>query len=60
MSVGVDGPAASGAKAGPFSSGSYWVPGCWAGSRDHGGDQGAEQGFAASARVVHELEEAEV
>ena len=29
-------------------------------SRDQAGDEGAEQGFAASARVVHELEEAEV
>jgi len=29
-------------------------------SRDQGCDEGAEQGFAASARVVHELEEAEV
>ena len=29
-------------------------------SRDQARDQGAEQGFAASARVVHELEEAEV
>jgi hypothetical protein len=30
------------------------------GSCDQGGDEGSEQGFAASARVVHELEEAEV
>ena len=29
-------------------------------SRDQGGDEGSEQGFAASARVVHELEEAEI
>ena len=29
-------------------------------SRDQAGDQGTEQGFAASAHVVHELEEAEV
>ncbi len=29
-------------------------------SRNQAGDEGAEQGFAASARVVHELEEAEV
>ena len=29
-------------------------------SRDQAGDQGIEQGFAASARVVHEPEEAEV
>src|SRR3954453_15720028 len=30
------------------------------GSYDQGGDEGSEQGFAASARVVHELEEAEI
>src|SRR5688572_26248612 len=30
------------------------------GSRDQGGGEGSEQGFAASARVVHELEEAEI
>ncbi len=29
-------------------------------SRDQAGDQGTEQGFAAPASVVHELEEAEV
>ena len=29
-------------------------------SRNQAGDESAEQGFAASARVVHELEEAEV
>jgi len=29
-------------------------------SRDQTGDQGTEQGFAAPASVVHELEEAEV
>jgi len=29
-------------------------------SRNQAGDEGAEQGFAASARIVHELEEAEV
>ena len=29
-------------------------------SRNQAGDEGAEQGFAASARVVHELEEAEI
>jgi len=34
--------------------GSGVVPG---GSRNQAGDEGAEQGFAASARVVHELEE---
>ena len=27
-------------------------------SRDQAGDQGTEQGFAASARVVHELKKA--
>jgi len=40
--------------------GSCRVPGCWLGSSDECGDEGAKQGFAASARVVHELEEAEV
>src|SRR4051794_37755375 len=30
------------------------------GSCDQGGDEGSEQGFAALARIVHELEEAEV
>src|SRR3712207_9557499 len=29
-------------------------------SRHQGGDKGSEQGFAAAAGVVHELEEAEV
>jgi len=29
-------------------------------SRNQACDKGAEQGFAASARVVHELEEAEI
>ncbi len=29
-------------------------------SRNQAGDKRAEQGFAASARVVHELEEAEI
>jgi len=29
-------------------------------SRYQAGDEGAEQGFAASARVVHELEEAKI
>ncbi len=29
-------------------------------SRDQARDEGAEQGFAAPARVVHDLEEAEV
>ena len=36
------------------------VPGCWFASSDECGDEGAKQGFAASVRVVHELEEAEV
>ena len=40
--------------------GSCRVPGCWSASSDKCGDKGAEQGFAASACVVHELEEAEV
>ena len=31
-----------------------------AGSRDQARDKGAEQGFSAPARVVHELEEAEM
>src|ERR671914_1414913 len=30
------------------------------GSCDQGGDEGSEQSFAAAARVVHELEKAEV
>ena len=29
-------------------------------SHDQGGDEGAEEGFAAAPGVVHELEEAEV
>src|SRR3954466_9694588 len=42
-------------------SGSCWLPGCWGGeSCDQGSDKGAEQGFAAAACVVHELEEAEI
>src|SRR3954462_12464084 len=40
--------------------GSCWLPGCWAGSYDQGGNERAKQGFAATACVVHELEEAEV
>src|SRR5829696_9721510 len=40
--------------------GSCWLPGCWAGSYDQGGDERAEQGFAATACVVHILKEAEV
>src|SRR5215207_2694071 len=43
-----------------FKKGSCWLPGCWAGSYDQGGNERAEQGFAATARVVHELEEAEI
>jgi len=45
---------------GPFRYGSCRVPGCWLGSSDECGDEGAKEGFAASARVVHELKEAEV
>src|SRR4051794_41226129 len=41
-------------------SGSCWLPGCWAGSYDQGGDERTEQGFAATACVVHELEEPEI
>ena len=37
--------------------GSGVVPGL---SRNRAGDERAEQGFAASTRVVHELEEAEI
>src|SRR3954468_24719959 len=41
--------------------GSCWLPGCWSGgSCDQGGNERAEEGFAATAYVVHELEEAEV
>src|SRR5215204_2209517 len=43
-----------------LDGGSCWLPGCWAGSYDQGGDERAEQGFAATACVVHILEEAEV
>ncbi len=43
-----------------YLGGSCRVPGCWLGSSDECGDKGAKQGFAASARVVHELKEAEV
>src|ERR1700712_5805005 len=49
-----------GLKASPSISGSCRVPGCWLGSSDERSDEGAEQGFAASARIVHELEEAEI
>src|SRR3954463_15303146 len=40
--------------------GSCWLAGCWSGSYDQGGNECGEQGFAATACVVHELEEAEV
>src|SRR4051812_1970091 len=41
--------------------GSCWLPGCWSGeSCDQGGNERAKQGFAATACVVHELEEAEI
>src|SRR5215207_9791707 len=40
--------------------GSCWLPGCWAGSSDYGGDARTEQGSPTPARVVHELEEAEI
>ncbi len=40
--------------------GSYWVSGWWRASCHESRNQGAEQGFAAAACVVHELEEAEV
>src|SRR5215210_6487286 len=44
-----------------YYRGSCWLPGCWGGeSCDQGSDEGAEQGFAATACVVHELEEAEI
>src|SRR5919205_4276454 len=40
---------------------SCWLPGCWAGgSCDQSGDECTEQGFAAAACVVHDLEEAEI
>src|SRR3954466_559921 len=41
------------------SFGSCWLAGCWSGSYDQGGNECGEQGFAATACVVHELEEAE-
>src|SRR3954454_873193 len=44
----------------PKSRGSCWLAGCWSGSYDQGGNECGEQGFAATACVVHELEEAEV
>src|ERR671913_1611735 len=46
---------------GSIKRGSCWFPGCWAGeSCDQGGHERAEEGFAATACVVHELEEAEI
>src|SRR5215208_1838324 len=43
------------------SEGSCWLPGCWFGeSCDQGGNERAKQGFAATACVVHDLEEAEI
>src|SRR4051794_21364459 len=39
---------------------SYWVSGWWCASCHESRNNGAEQGFAAAACVVHELEEAEV
>src|SRR4051812_42687064 len=57
----------SGKLAGPLQQparanarGSCWLAGCWSGSYDQGGNECGEQGFAATACVVHELEEAEV
>src|SRR5215212_12221776 len=40
--------------------GSCWLAGCWSGSYDQGGNECGEQGFGATACVVHDLEEAEV
>ena len=40
--------------------GSCWVSGWCAPLCDQGGDEGAEQGLATTARVVDELEEAEI
>ena len=39
--------------------GSCWLPGVGSASCDQGGDERAEQGFAATAWVVHDLEEAD-
>src|SRR5689334_7579936 len=42
-------------------NGSCWLPGWWSGEVcDQGGDERAKQGFAATACIVHELEEAEI
>src|SRR3954447_14103933 len=43
-----------------WAAGSCWLAGCWSGSYDQGGNECGEQGFAATACVVHELEEVEV
>jgi hypothetical protein len=43
-----------------FISGFCWVPGWCGTSSDQSGDKGTGQGFAPMARVVNELEEAEV
>src|SRR3954447_14832730 len=40
--------------------GSYWVPGWWDASPDQASDEGAEQGFAATAGVMHEVKETEI
>src|SRR3954452_4799479 len=40
--------------------GSYWVPGWWDASPDQASDECAEQGFAATAGVMHEVEETEI
>src|SRR3954464_14491146 len=54
--------AQAGARRGEhFRFGSCWLPGCWSGeSCDQSGNERAEEGFAATACIVHELEEAEV
>src|SRR3954469_5903126 len=43
-----------------YNQDSCWLAGCWSGSYDQGGNECGEQGFAATACVVHDLEEAEV
>src|SRR4051794_16051771 len=44
-----------------YDSGSCWLLGCWSGeSCDQGGNERAEEGFAATACVVHELEEPQI
>src|SRR3954454_24518893 len=43
------------------TAGSCWLPGCWSGESCYqSGNERAKQGFAATACVVHELEEAEI